>query len=104
MALGGGLSIEDDGPTSIQPAVVISHHLWQERFGGAGGRPGKRLVVDGRPLTIVGVTPEKFNGAEHAERRTCGCRSLTRNNLPGTNFLENRGTWWSAALRVSLPA
>jgi putative ABC transport system permease protein len=44
------------GPQSI----VISHDLWQQRFGGDPGALGKALTVDGRPRTIVGVMPPGF--------------------------------------------
>jgi putative ABC transport system permease protein len=46
------------------PVVVISHALWQRRFGGAPGAIGSRLVVDGVPVTIVGVAPPAFTGLE----------------------------------------
>jgi len=100
MALGRAFTTEDDRPDAMQPAVVISHHLWQERFGGATEVLGKRLIVDGRPLTIVGVTPERFNGAEHAERQDLYIPlSYAGTILPGfPNFLKSRGTWWLSAI------
>jgi putative ABC transport system permease protein len=100
MALGRALTSEDDRSDVVQPAVVISHHLWQERFAGASDVLGKRLLVDGRPLTIVGVTPEKFNGAEHAERQDLYVPlAYAGTVLPGfDNFLKNRGTWWLSGI------
>jgi predicted permease len=100
MAIGRAFTSDDDRPDVEQPVVVISHHLWQERFDGANDVLGKRLVVDGRPLTIVGVTPERFNGAEHAERQDLYVPlSYAGSILPGfQNFLKNRGTWWLTAI------
>jgi len=45
------------------PVAVISHALWQRQFGGADviGTP---LVVDGVPVTIVGVMPADFFGVD----------------------------------------
>ncbi len=45
------------------PVAVISHRLWQRRFGGTDviGAP---LVVDGERVTIVGVTPPGFFGVD----------------------------------------
>jgi predicted permease len=44
------------------PVVVISHGLWQARYGGAADVAGRDLRVNGRMLTIVGVTPAVFQG------------------------------------------
>ncbi len=46
------------------PVVVISHRLWQERFGGSADTIGTSLTLDGVPFTIVGVTPPEFLGIE----------------------------------------
>jgi len=59
--LGRGLLPEDDVPNSTAK-VVISHALWQERFGGARDVLGRTIVVDDRPALIVGVMPEGFRG------------------------------------------
>jgi predicted permease len=59
--LGRGLLREDDTPGAT-PAVVISHGLWQERFGGAPDVVGRTVVLDDRQSLIVGVMPEGFRG------------------------------------------
>ena len=40
--------------------AVISHGLWQRRFGGDPSIVGRRLVVNGQPHDIVGVMPPRF--------------------------------------------
>ena len=40
--------------------AVISHGLWQRRFGGDPSIIGRRLVVNGQPHVIVGVMPRRF--------------------------------------------
>jgi predicted permease len=42
--------------------AVVSYDFWQARLGGAGSAVGESLHVNGRALTIVGVTPEGFQG------------------------------------------
>jgi predicted permease len=51
-------SAEEDRPGK-DDTVVISHGLWMRKFGGADV-VGKPLTVDGRPLTIIGITPASF--------------------------------------------
>ncbi len=40
--------------------VVISHGLWQQRFGGAPDIVGRAMRLDGESYTIVGVMPPRF--------------------------------------------
>lgn len=59
-------SADDDrrGGGSAGPVAVISHRLWQRRFGGGPNVVGTPLVVDGVPVTIIGVAPQTFLGLE----------------------------------------
>src|SRR5438105_291710 len=50
---------EEDRPGA--PAVaIISYGLWQRRYGGESGAIGRPLVFEGKPYTIVGIAPERF--------------------------------------------
>ena len=40
--------------------LVISHAMWQSRFGGDPGVIGRDVRIDGEPWTIIGVMPEGF--------------------------------------------
>ena len=61
-ALGRFLRPDEVERAGGAPVVVISHAYWQTRFGGAAGVLGQTLRVNDRVLTIVGVTPERFQG------------------------------------------
>src|SRR5262249_7010432 len=57
--LGRAILPEDQGPKG-ERALVISHSLWQRRFGGDPNVLGKTVALDDEPYTIVGVMPPKF--------------------------------------------
>ena len=45
-----------------EPVAVVSHDFWQTRLGGAADVVGRTLRVNDRLLTVIGVTPERFQG------------------------------------------
>lgn len=58
--MGRSFSAEDAKP-GANPAVIISHTLWQHRFLGAPDIVGKTVRVNSEPATVVGVMPEGFH-------------------------------------------
>ena len=57
--LGRAFLPEEDVPNGPL-AVVLSHGLWQRRFGGQPGVLGGQLTLNGQPYTIVGIAPAEF--------------------------------------------
>ena len=53
----------DDGAEGASPVCVISHRLWQERFGGRMDVIGRRVLINENPFQIIGVTEPGFVGA-----------------------------------------
>ncbi|MFW6079431.1 MAG: ABC transporter permease, partial [Gemmatimonadota bacterium] len=51
-----------DGADLTEPAAVIAHRLWRERFGADPSVVGRTVLLNGHPFTIVGVAPEAFSG------------------------------------------
>jgi predicted permease len=46
--------------------VVLGYAFWQKRFGGDAAIVGKRVLINGQPATIIGVTPKEFHGTYFA--------------------------------------
>ena len=52
--LGRPFTAEEDRLGGVD-AVILSYGMWHERYGGDGSVVGRRVMVDGRSLEIVGV-------------------------------------------------
>ncbi|MBZ5624294.1 MAG: ABC transporter permease [Acidobacteriia bacterium] len=63
-ALGRVFTASDDLIQGGHPLAVLSYGFWRTRFSGDPGVIGKRITVNGYPLTIVGVSRAGFDGVE----------------------------------------
>jgi predicted permease len=57
--LGRTFAPGEDEP-GVGPVVLISHELWQRKFGGANDVVGKGITLDNKSYSIVGVLPSTF--------------------------------------------
>jgi predicted permease len=58
---GRALTPTDDQP-GAPPTAVMSYRLWQERYGSDSSVIGSAFDLDGKPFTVVGITPPGFFG------------------------------------------
>jgi predicted permease len=63
-ALGRLLTVDDDRTVGGSPVAVISYGCWQRRFGQDRNLIGRKIIVNGMPLEIVGVAAPGFFGAK----------------------------------------
>ncbi len=61
-AFGGRMFTLDDDRPAAPPVAVLSHHVWQTVYGGDPTVVGSTFIVEGRPFTVIGVTPPGFFG------------------------------------------
>ncbi len=61
-ALGRFILPSEGEVPGADPVMVLSYSYWQTRFGGDPGIAGRKVSVDGHPVTIVGVAPRGFVG------------------------------------------
>jgi predicted permease len=45
------------------PVIVLTHEYWQQRFGGDPSIINRAVRLNGRPFTVIGVTPQSFDRA-----------------------------------------
>jgi len=96
-AMGRPIRPQDDvrGGGADGPVAVISHAMWQRRFGGAPDVLGRRLTIERVPFTIVGVTPASFFGPDVGRAFDVAIPLATEPLIrPRDSALDERSTWW----------
>jgi predicted permease len=63
-ALGRLITPDDDRVPDGEPLAVLSYRFWKERFHGDPNVIGQNLLVNGRRLTVIGVSQAGFDGIE----------------------------------------
>jgi putative ABC transport system permease protein len=65
LARGSGFDPAIDDAASGEPRVVLNHHFWRSRLASDPEIIGKPLTINGVPHTVIGITPEDFQGHFH---------------------------------------
>jgi len=61
-AFGGRVFTPDDDKPASPPVAVLSHRVWQTIYASDPSVVGSTFVVEGHPLTVIGVAPAGFFG------------------------------------------
>src|SRR6202140_4043433 len=61
-AFGGRVFTTDDDQPAASPVAVLSHRVWQTTYASDPSVVGSTFVVEGHPLTVIGVAPAGFFG------------------------------------------
>jgi len=63
-AIGRLFTADDNRTPHAHPLVVLSNDFWRRRFAADPAVLGRTVVVDGHPLTVIGVAAPGFRGVE----------------------------------------
>lgn len=92
--LGRTFGVEADTPGN-HAEILVSHRLWQERFGGDPALVGREIRVNNRPMTVIGVLPEGFQGPVPGLRLEYYLPVTMREVIYGpSRALAERGAHW----------
>jgi predicted permease len=101
-ALGRLFTRADDGVTGEPHVAVLSYDYWRTRFDSRADVLNQPLIVNGQPMTIVGVAPRGFDSTVLGQRPQVFVPMTMRDvmesyamgpNAKGT--LENRRSYWA---------
>jgi macrolide transport system ATP-binding/permease protein len=91
-ALGRFILPSEEEALGGSPVMVLGYSYWKTHFGGDLEIVGRKVSVDGHPVTIVGVAPEEFHGlftfGEIQGYLPLGMGAMAANP---SDFLTNRG-------------
>ena len=85
--LGRTFAPEEDRPDGNR-VVVLSHDLWQRRFGGDQSVLGRTLSLNSNSYTVVGVLPRDFRFYAKTDIWTPLAFSIAEENERNSNYLE----------------
>jgi predicted permease len=95
-AVGRVFTAQDDLIQGGHPLAVLSYGYWRARYGADPGIVGKQIEVNGRALTIVGVSQAGFDGVEPGRAPQIRIPVTMRDDLPRADFGRlntNRFRW-----------
>jgi predicted permease len=85
-AAGRVFNASDDLMQGGHPLAVLSYGYWRSRFALDPGVVGKQIVVNGRSLTIIGVSQAGFDGVEPGRAPQIRIPITMKGELPHTDF------------------
>jgi putative ABC transport system permease protein len=83
--LGRGFTAEEEQPGRDR-IVILSHGLWQRRFGGDPGILNQTISLSGEPNVVVGIMPPGFQFPDKTE--------MWRPLAPDERMRAARGAFW----------
>ncbi|MDQ3010085.1 MAG: ABC transporter permease [Acidobacteriota bacterium] len=91
-ALGRGFLPEEDRTRLSHPVAVISHALWQTRFGGDASVIDSDVLINGKKFKVIGVAPAGFKGTEVIYTPEVFVPFAMQKWIePESDYLDNRG-------------
>jgi predicted permease len=81
----GRAFLPEEDRVGAEPVALLSHALWQRRFGADPAAIGKPVILDGRVFTVVGVLPPSFRFPSEIQAEV-----LTPIGLPSASVWDER--------------
>ncbi|MDX1494719.1 MAG: ABC transporter permease [Longimicrobiales bacterium] len=94
--LGRLIGPSDDDGLGENPVAVLAYDYWENQLGADRSALNQTLVVNGTPMTIVGVAPRGFRGTTvGADPDVFIPLSMRRQLEPNYHGFENRRSYWA---------
>lgn len=82
------------------PVVIISHGLWQNRFGSDPNILGRTMDLSATPFTVVGIMPAGFHGYSETAQFwvPVAAHDLIYPQVARFDFVHSRGIHWISVI------
>lgn len=91
-ALGRAFLPEEHAEIDAHPVAMISYRLWERRYALNPAALASEIVINDRPLTIVGIMPEGFQGTNLADGTDMWVPDGMISLIASPELLDSRGT------------
>jgi putative ABC transport system permease protein len=98
----GRLFIPQDEQAGHEPVVVVSHSLWQRRFGSDPSLVGKPITLNGTNYSVIGIAPPGFRYPDKTELWLPPLH-LVPELYPGHDVAQTRRMGYLAAVALLKP-
>jgi putative ABC transport system permease protein len=102
-AVGRVFSPEDEQTPGGHPYAVLSYRYWVSRFASDPRIVGQKMIINGYPLTIVGVSQAGFDGLDPGSSPQIRVPLMMKKEMDQVNFYtltDRRGRWVNAYGRL----
>jgi len=94
-AWGRLMNDDDDRVPGDHPVVVLSHDYWVSRFGSNRAILNQKLLINGMPMTVIGIAPAGFHGDRLDDYpQVFVPMAMKREMTPGWDGLSGRKDYW----------
>jgi predicted permease len=94
-ARGRLLNESDDLQPGAHPVVVVSYDYWKNHLGGRDDVVGRKVLVNGFPMTVVGVAAAGFHGIDWGEVPALWIPTMMKKQAtPEFDWLDDRRGRW----------
>src|ERR1017187_7229388 len=93
--LGRGLTPGDDRLPGAHPVVVLTYDYWKSRFNGNAAILNQTVLLNGHPMTVVGVAARGYRGFDPGARVDALVPTMMKAEMtPTWNGLDDRRVLW----------
>jgi predicted permease len=94
-AAGRLLTLDDERQPGAHPVAILSNSFWQQRYGGKPDVVGRKVLVNGFPMTIVGVAEPGLTSLEQSYLADVFVPLMMKKQItPTWDGLDSRRVMW----------